>query len=376
MRPFEINRKIPLIMEPRYYIISAAVIIGLLLFIAIFNRTLRWLLGDKLSARGRKYLAIITYGIPCLLWLAQILQLFITARIVSYILITLLFSAFISLAIGIIHLIFKNTKFITKIDRTLRITYPLALFGLMAVGVYNAYTPHITHYEITIDKPMKPLRIGVASDLHLGSLFGGKALDKLAQIMDEQKVDLILLPGDIMDDNVTAYLAENMRPHLAKLRAPLGVYATLGNHDFFGFQDEITDEIRKAGIVVLKDQIATIDNELVLIGRNDDLDKSRPSTESLLKQVNLDLPIIVLDHRPSEVDIHSALPFDLQVSGHTHKGQVFPANFITALTYRIDYGLEKIGNPYFMVTSGYGFWGIPMRLGSQSEVVIIDMKGK
>ncbi|VEH66042.1 phosphodiesterase YaeI [Rodentibacter pneumotropicus] len=110
---------------------------------------------------------------------------------------------------------------------------------------------------------------------------------------------------------------------------------------FFGHQDEITAEIRQAGIILLKDQVATINDELVLIGRNDDLEKHRPSTEMLLKQAKQDLPIIVLDHRPSEVEIHSTLPFDLQVSGHTHKGQIFPANLITALTYRIDYGLEK-----------------------------------
>ncbi|OOF41028.1 metallophosphoesterase [Rodentibacter rarus] len=363
-------------METRYYFIFAAVIIALQVFIFIFNRTLQWLFEGKLTPRGKKYLAFITFGIPNAILIGQILQLFMAARAIAFILALLLFSAFISFGIAIIHFLFRETKTIAKIDRTLRLAYPFALAGLLGLSVYNAYVPRLVHYDITLDKPMNPLRIGVASDLHLGSLFGGKALDKLAQIMDEQKVDIILLPGDIMDDNVTAYLAENMRPHLAKLRAPLGVYATLGNHDFFGYQEEITEEIRQAGIILLKDQVATINNELVLIGRNDDLEKNRPSTATLLKQAKADLPIIVLDHRPSEVEIHSTLPFDLQVSGHTHKGQIFPANLITALTYRIDYGLEKIGNPYFIVTSGYGFWGIPMRLGSQSEIVIIDVKGK
>lgn len=362
-------------MEPRYYITFAAAIIVLQIFIAIFNRTLQWLFTD-LSQQRKKWLSIMLFTLPNAILISHFLQLFTAYRIMALILVLLLFSAFVSGILGVIHFLFRRTKFIVKIDRTLRVAYPLGLLGLIALSLYNAYVPRVVHYDIVFDKPMKPLRIGVASDLHLGRLFGGKELDKLAQIMDEQKVDLILLPGDIMDDNVTAYLAENMRPHLAKLHAPLGVYATLGNHDFFGYQNEITDEIRKAGITVLKDQTFTINNELVLIGRNDDLDKHRPSTKNLLKQVNLALPIIVLDHRPSEVELHASLPFDLQVSGHTHKGQIFPANFITALTYRIDYGLEKIGNPYFMVTSGYGFWGVPMRLGSQSEVVIIDVKGK
>lgn len=216
----------------------------------------------------------------------------------------------------------------------------------------------------------------MASDLHLGKLFGGKELDKLADIMQQEKVDIILLPGDIMDDNVNAYLAEKMQPHLAKLKAPMGVYATLGNHDLFGDQDRIDQEIRKAGITVLRDETLTLNNELVLIGRNDNLAHDRPSTETLLKQVNTDLPIILLDHRPTDIEKHASLPLDIQVSGHAHKGQVFPASLITKMIYRLDYGHEKIGNPHVFVTSGYGFWGIPMRLGSQSEVIIIDVKGK
>ncbi len=92
------------------------------------------------------------------------------------------------------------------------------------------------------------------------------------------------------------------------------------------------------------------------------------------KQVNTDLPIILLDHRPTDIEKHASLPPDIQVSGHAHKGQIFPASLITKMMYRLDYGHEKIGNPHVFVTSGYGFWGIPMRLGSQSEVIIIDVK--
>ena len=92
--------------------------------------------------------------------------------------------------------------------------------------------------------------------------------------------------------------------------------------------------------------------------------------------MNTDLPIILLDHRPTDIEKHTSLPLDIQVSGHAHKGQVFPASLITKMMYRLDYGHEKIGNLHVFVTSGYGFWGIPMRLGSQSEVIIIDVKGK
>lgn len=363
-------------METRYYFIFAIVVIVLQCLLAIFNRTLQWLWVDKHCRQSKKWLTLALFTVPNAVLICHVAQFFTAFRFIALMLTLLLFSAFVSVTIGFLRVVLKKSKNFVEIDRLLRFVYPVGLAGLIGLSLYNAYVPRVVHYNIQFDKPMKPLRIGVASDLHLGVLFGAQELDKLAQIMTEQKVDLILLPGDIMDDNVDAYLAENMRPHLTKLQAPLGVYATLGNHDFFGHQDEITDEIRKAGITLLKDQTKVINNEFVLIGRNDDLNTSRPTTEMLLKQADLNLPIIVLDHRPSEVDIHSALPFDLQVSGHTHKGQIFPANLITGLLYRIDYGLEKIGTPYFMVTSGFGFWGIPMRLGSQSEVVILDVKGK
>ena len=82
-----------------------------------------------------------------------------------------------------------------------------------------------------------------------------------------------------------------------------------------------------------------------------------------------------MDHRPDQIEQHARLPIDLQVSGHVHNGQVFPANLIVKQLYRLPYGYEAIGNGHFFVTSGFGFWGIPFRLGSQSEVWIIDVSG-
>ncbi len=140
-------------------------------------------------------------------------------------------------------------------------------------------------------------------------LVGARQLDKLADIMQREKVDIILLPGDLMDDNVAAYRAENMQPHLEKLRAPLGVYATLGNHDFFGHEREIAEELTRAGIKVLANESLVVDGA-ALVGRNDDLDTQRPSTAALLQGQNTDLPVLLLDHRPSQIDEHAKLPVE------------------------------------------------------------------
>lgn len=360
--------------EFRYYITTAVAFVALQFLLWCFIRTCVWLF--NLSPRPRTWLFGGSYLILNGLLLVHILHFVALFRPLALLLVLLLLAFFVSATTWATYQIGKRFVAAEKWQRPLRFAYPIAFWALIGVAVYNAYTPKIVHYTITIDKPLSPLRIGVASDLHLGKLFGGKQLDRLAQIFQQQQVDLILLPGDIMDDNLTAYHAEAMRPHLEKLRAPLGVYATLGNHDFFGHQQSIANELQSAGIHVLWDQAVVLNDQFAIVGRNDDLNKQRPSAAQLLSSLDTRLPIFLMDHRPTEIEQHSRLPIDLQVSGHTHNGQIFPANLITQAIYRLSYGYEKIGLGHYVVTSGYSFWGVPMRLGSQSEVVIVDIRGK
>lgn len=361
-------------MEVRHYITLAIAVFALQFLLFVFSRTAAWLF--NLSHKGYRRVLLASYLLANSAMIVHITQLVPLFRPMALMLTLLLFLFFISCGTVLIYLLCKRSVPHKNLQIGLRLFYPIAFFSLIGLALYNAYTPKVVRYSVTIDKPLEPLRIGVASDFHLGKLFGGKQLDQLAAIFNREKVDLILLPGDIMDDNVDAYVAENMQPHLAKLQAPLGVYATLGNHDFFGAQRTIAEEIRKAGIHVLWDQAVTLDGKFAIIGRNDDLNKKRPSAEQLVQGLNTDLPIFLMDHRPTEILKHSKLPIDLQVSGHTHNGQIFPANLITNAIYRLAYGHEKIGLGHYVVTSGYGFWGVPMRLGSQSEAVIIDIKGR
>ncbi|QBQ64253.1 metallophosphoesterase [Actinobacillus indolicus] len=361
-------------MEYRYYITTAIAVIVLQLLLLNFSRTVGWLF--NLSSKSRKIFTLLSYISANTLVILHITRTVQSFRAVALMLALLLFAFFVRFAFILIQKIAQHFIARDAVNRWLKLLYLPALISFVGFTVYNAYTPKVVHYQITLDKPMSPIKIGMASDFHLGKFFGATQLDKLAEIFNQEKVDLILLPGDIMDDNVSAYVAENMQPHLAKLKASLGVYATLGNHDFFGAQNAIAEEIRKAGITVLWDQAVTLDGKFTIIGRNDDLVKKRPSTEQLLKDVDTTLPVFLLDHRPTQIEQHAKLPIDIQVSGHAHKGQIFPANLITSVIYRLHYGYEKIGNGHFFVTSGYGFWGIPMRLGSQSEVMIIEVKGK
>ena len=262
--------------------------------------------------------------------------------------------------------------------RTFALLFFIALF---VYSLYSAYIPVVRELSIQIHKPLKnPLQIAVASDLHLGRLFGNKAIERLHIMLSKHQADILLMPGDIMDDNTQAFNTHNMKDSLAKLVAslPYGVYATLGNHDLYGHEQPISDSLRAAGVQLLNDEVTHLNHQgevVWLMGRFDNHKHQRVATTELLAQVTNAEPVILLDHRPSAILEHSQLPIDLQVSGHTHNGQIFPANFIVSAINRLGYGYEAIGKGHFVVSLGYGFWGIPFRLGSRSEIWIINLIG-
>ncbi|OSI12654.1 metallophosphoesterase [Neisseria canis] len=289
----------------------------------------------------------------------------------------MLFTVFTSAAVFLVWLALRKRVAQHTLAMGLRAFSVLFFCSVTAYAVYSAYVPVVKRMTVTIDKPLeKTVRIGMASDLHLGYLFRGKQLDDLAAIMSREKADIVLLPGDIMDDDTEAYRELDMKPSLMKLRAPLGVYATMGNHDLFGHEREIHEALTEAGVTVLHDDVVQIDNRFWLIGRPDDNAKNRMPTEELLLKTDPRQPVFLLDHRPTEIHKHEKLPIDVQVSGHVHNGQVFPANFVVKFLNRVSYGYAQLGMGHYFVTSGYGFWGVPFRLGSQSEVWIIDVQSR
>ncbi|MBV7388882.1 metallophosphoesterase [Pasteurellaceae bacterium TAE3-ERU1] len=357
-------------MPARYLIIFIAVLIFAQLLIWAVSRGVAWYLRPWLSARAERWLKWGFWLVPnaiLLLTATRTVPLFRTSATMLFVLV---YAAIIT---ALCALLLKLMRHQSAVGKAVRVVAPLAMAGVIGLGLYNAYTPVVRHYAFTTDKLQGSLRVALIADLHLGKIFGNAQLDKLAEILAAEKSDVVLMPGDLMDDNTEVFEAENMQPHLAKIRAPLGVFATLGNHDFNG-QQAITRAVEGAGITVLTDTSTLVDNRFYLIGRNDRLSKVRPATQTLLAQLPEDGKLrILLDHRPDEVDENAQLALDMQVSGHTHKGQVFPANLITKLIYTLDHGYLALNNRHFFVTSGYGLWGIPFRIGSQSEVMIIDI---
>ncbi|MFW2178077.1 MULTISPECIES: metallophosphoesterase [unclassified Moraxella] len=279
---------------------------------------------------------------------------------------------------GMTHLFSQLSIKIGFAQWGVRVLLPLLWVGLIGLSVYNAYTPVVRHVTVHTNQPLaKPIRLGMVSDLHLGVLVGNRQLTKLTELVKTQGVELLLMAGDVMDDNTDYYESEKMQPALQQLAkaVPMGIYASLGNHDMYGHESAIREAIKQADITLLADSGVLVDERFWLIGRLDNHASHRKDTKDLLPQV-IDKPIILLDHEPNGIDENVQLPIDLQLSGHTHNGQMFPANFIVQAINRLGYGHERINDTDVIVSSGYGFWGVPLRLGSQAEIWVIDLVGQ
>lgn len=348
------------------------------------GRGLQWWAGSWLSERYSRYLMISLFVISNALLVFGIARLTSFGLKLSMTWLTILWFVIMSMAaVGIINMLLMKVapQFFNAVSYQIygqRILLPLVFFGMVLMGIYNAYTPTIRHITLTANQPLaKPIRIGMVSDLHLGLMVGERQINRLTDMVKAQNVQLLLMPGDIMDDNVDYYTSQNMQPALQQLASavPMGAYATLGNHDMYGHEGEIRDAIKKANITLLADDKVLVDNQLWLVGRLDNHASYRKATKELMPS-STDKPIILLDHQPNEIEQNVQLPIDLQVSGHTHNGQIFPANFIVKFINRLGYGYERINNTDVIVSSGYGFWGVPFRLGSQAEFWVIDLVGK
>ena len=167
-----------------------------------------------------------------------------------------------------------------------------------------------------------------------------------------------------------------MHEHLSKLKAPLGVYATLGNHDYRGYDGVIAEAVEAAGIKALDNESVLLDDSVWLVGRSDDVDQTRLSAKELMTQVDSNKPVVFLEHRSSMMDEIKALPVDLHLSGHTHGGQIFPLTMLMNWLKPLNYGTKTIEDTQFLVTSGYGIGAVPFRLGTRSEIWMITLTGK
>lgn len=253
----------------------------------------------------------------------------------------------------------------------------LLFIGIYLFGLFNAYMPIVRKHEITVPKKkgnLNKLRIAVASDMHFGRLSGRSHLRRLVSMMNDLKPDLILLPGDIIDDEPEPFIEKNMGALMDELEAPLGIFGVLGNHEYYGGKiPQFVEEMKNIDIDIMMDDILKIEDSFYLVGRKDRTDKNRKPFSDLIDSLDLSYPIIAMDHQPYELKQAQESGVDILLSGHTHRGQMAPNHFITKKMYELDWGYLKKEQLHAFVSSGFGFWGPPIRIGSRSEILQIDV---
>lgn len=285
----------------------------------------------------------------------------------------------------ILNLLFDALKIIAKILKAERLTkflhkiyyhsLPIIVICIMIsmYGLYNIHHPVVKEYDVKINTKLKePITIGMISDLHLGMIHSDSLLTEIVKHANELNADIFIFGGDIFDEYTKEELKEKAISAFGNIQTKYGVYYIEGNHDLLN--NEIREKLLKNNIRTLEDEVIQLNNNINIIGRkdyrNNYLGKNRQSLEQLIEKTDKSLPVIVLDHQPKDQKTAASLSIDLQLSGHTHAGQIFPANFF------LQHGYKKEQNFQIIVSSGYGVWGFPIRTAGRSEMIKINLSNE
>ncbi|MBQ6379882.1 MAG: metallophosphoesterase [Prevotella sp.] len=246
------------------------------------------------------------------------------------------------------------------------------LFGIFLYGNIHYKNKVRVPLELKSSKPLpREYKVVMASDLHLGYHNPRKELARWVDLINAEHPDFILIAGDIIDGSMRPLLEERMAEEFHRLQAP--VYACLGNHEYYAGNPEARQFLRDAGIRLLIDETAVIDSAIVIIGRDDVTNRRRKTVEDLAAPYK-ERYTIVLNHQPYSLERAETAGVDFQLSGHTHRGQVWPISWITDRIYECSWGQHQRGNTRFYVSSGLGIWGGKFRIGTQSEYVVATIR--
>lgn len=251
----------------------------------------------------------------------------------------------------------------------------VAVVVILGFGYRNYLNPQINSVNIELNKECtdKQIKVVAISDVHLGYGTSKKQLEGYLKMINQEQPDLILIGGDLIDNSVIPLYQERMMETLSQLSAPLGVYMVSGNHEHISGILECKNFLSRTGIKLLRDSIVSLPNGIQIVGRDDRFNMKRLSLEDLMKRVDLQKPVILLDHQPYELELAEQLGVDVQFSGHTHRGQIWPISLVTDLMYAQSYGYRQWSRSHIYVSSGLSLWGPPFRVGTDSEMVVMNI---
>jgi predicted MPP superfamily phosphohydrolase len=259
------------------------------------------------------------------------------------------------------------------------------VIAVLALGQLNSRSLVVRRLSLTVPLQLeeqrlanRTLHVAVASDIHLGTLVSNDKLKRTVAAINLLQPDLVLLVGDVVDEDLGPVLKRDLGATLKTLRPPLGVFAVTGNHEYIGGVEKACQYLTDHGVTVLRDTVVEVGG-VALVGREDRsalrfMKLERKPLADLVRDLDRRLPLIVMDHQPFELEEAADLGVALQLSGHTHHGQLWPVNFITGAIYELDWGYLKKGDTHFYISCGAGTWGPPVRTSSRPEIVSIRLR--
>ncbi|MBQ4577680.1 MAG: metallophosphoesterase [Clostridia bacterium] len=292
-----------------------------------------------------------------------------------YLLLFFLLADLAVLLLNLVHPLPRNARFLAA-SAALLLTLCTVTYGFLHARGFV----HVS-YDIPLEQgPEDGLRLVLVSDLHLGAVGSEERLESLVEEINGLSPDVICIAGDLFDNDFDAIAhPEAAKARLSRLSAPYGVYACWGNHDAGATLPRMEAFLRACGITLLQEEVTAVGGKIQLAGRADGFpiggaDRPRGDWAQVAAQAREDLPLVVLDHNPANIREYGA-ETALVLSGHTHKGQIFPAGLVTKQLFTVDHGLyrrDETGTQV-VVTSGAGTWGMPMRVGSDCEIVTLNL---
>lgn len=256
--------------------------------------------------------------------------------------------------------------------------YALAVtLAILVCGYINYRNPRVEHLDIELTtRPLgRPMRIVAISDVHLGYGTDRKDLARYVDMINDECPDLLLIVGDLIDNSVEPVEREDMCAEFSRVHAPEGIYMVAGNHEYISGIEAVERYLATTSIRLLRDSVEALPSGLQLLCRDDRMNRHRESLESLLRGADSSRPTLLLDHQPYDISESAASgSIDIHLSGHTHRGQVWPLTLLTDALYEQSYGYRRWADMHAYVSSGLSLWGPPFRIGSRSEMVVIDIK--
>lgn len=391
------------------YLLPFYIAVGIYLLLRVYHWTFSF--AKPLNAKRFKIPFSIVY-ILCLIspvlagWLPKNTVTIFIRRLSAYWMGVMLYMLLTISIIDLLRLILKKTPlkntalFTPKGLVTIGCIAAVILGSVCTYGLYNARNIKQKSYDITVDKQCKgnqDLKIALVADLHMGYSIGVEHIEQMVNKINALDADAVVIAGDIFDNRYESLDdPEGIIRQLKSIKSKYGVYATYGNHDIeesiiMGFTfggkknktngKEMTQLLSDANITLLRDESVLVNDSFYLVGRRDfskpsTSDGSRLSPKELTKDLDKSKPIIFIDHEPSELQETADAGADIDLSGHTHDGQVFPGNLLIKLAWENPCGMIKKDSMYSVVTSGVGVYGPFMRVCTDSEICEVNVHFK